>query len=166
MKRDHVQTPFAAPGRRNPTSGVSLYTGQPTIVFLTVCTLKQSPWLANKAAHESLYETWRNATAWLVSDYILMPDHLHLFCAPGCKGAGIENWILFWKRKFRRVHGNPDWRFQSRGWHHRLRSGESYSTKWRYMMENPVRKGLVGEVESWPFRGRVFDVWWNGGAKM
>lgn len=159
-KRDYVQTPFAEPGRKNPASGVHIYSGQTAIVFLTVRTLKQSKWLAGEVVHELICETWRSSAAWHVGDYILMPDHLHLFCAPHDVDVEIEDWILFWKRKFRRLHNNSHWRFQSRGWHHRLRSGERYSEKWRYMMENPVRRGLVEKVEDWPHRGRVFDVRW------
>jgi hypothetical protein len=43
---------------------------------------------------------WLNATAWLVGDYLLMPDHLHLFCAPRDIDMPIETWIRYWKRDF------------------------------------------------------------------
>ena len=162
MKERDTQSPFDEPGRKKPASGVHMYSGQPTFVFLTVKTLKKGDWMANDIAHELIHETWLGSRAWLVSDYILMPDHLHLFCAPGDQAAeiGIEAWISFWKRKFRLRHGNADWKFQSRGWHHRLRREESSSEKWRYMMENPIRRGLVEKVEDWPFRGRVFELRW------
>ena len=106
--------------------------------------------------------TWSEATAWLVGDYLLMPDHLHLFCAPRDLHFTIEEWIGYWKRQFSRKHGNEDWKFQSRGWHHRLRDGENYSEKWTYVQENPVRKGLIKRIEDWPFKGRVFDLIWTG----
>ncbi len=152
-KHDHARRPFAEPGRRNPATGVHVYSGRPTIVFLTVRTLKQGRWLANGAAHALLHRTWRDAAAWRVGDYVLMPDHLHLFCVPGDREIGIEDWITFWKRAFKRLHDHEDWSFQSRGWHHCLRSAENYSDKWRYVMENPVRKGLVrkglvGKIEN------------------
>ena len=50
----------------------------------------------------------------------------------------------------------------ARGWHHRLRDGESYGEKWTYVQENPFRKGLVQRIEDWPFKGRVFDLVWSG----
>jgi hypothetical protein len=56
----------------------------------------------------------------------------------------------------------PDRKFQSRGWHHRLRDGENYSEKWIYVQENPIRKGLVKRIEDWPFKGKVFDLAWTG----
>ena len=149
------------PGRRNPSPGGQVQSSGPTIVFLTVSTLKRQPWLANGTAHDLLREVWRHARAWLVGNYMLMPDHLHLVCTPGEQDTEIENWIRYWKREFRLRHANAGWRFQSRGWHHRLRAHESYSEKWDYMMENPVRKGLVKTPDEWPFRGGVFDLRWE-----
>jgi hypothetical protein len=74
----------------------------------------------------------------------------------------IEAWIAYWKREFALQHKNKDWKFQSRGWHHRIRNGENHSDKWRYIQENPVRKGLVKNSEGWRFKGRVFDLMWTG----
>jgi REP element-mobilizing transposase RayT len=91
-----------------------------------------------------------------------MPDHLHAFCAPHDLHFTIENWIAYWKREFRLKHKRAKWRFQSRGWHHRLRDGENHSQKWLYVQENPLRKGLVTRMEDWPFKGRVFDLVWTG----
>src|SRR5271170_1740546 len=93
-------------GRKNPASGVHVQPGQPNIVLLTVTTEARTPWLANKEAHRFLRETWLAATAWLVSDYLLMPDHLHAFCAPRDLSFTIEQWITFWKRDFHRRHGH------------------------------------------------------------
>ena len=36
-----------------------------------------------------------------------------------------------------------------------LRSSESYSEKWQYVEQNPVRAGLVGRVEDWPHHGTI-----------
>ncbi len=145
-------------GRRNPAAGVQLKLGEPNWVLLTVTTEHRVPWLADSVAHQLLHETWAEATAWLVSDYLLMPDHLHCFCAPLDLRFGIETWITYWKRLFRKKHGRPGWKFQSRGWHHRLRGDESYEQKWRYVQENPVRRGLVARIEDWPFKGRVHEI--------
>ena len=93
---------------------------------------------------------------------ILMPDHLHCFCAPIDLHFAIETWISCWKREFALKHKQTNWKFQSRGWHHRLRSGENYSEKWLYVQENPVRKHLCRCIEDWPFKGKVFDLIWTG----
>jgi putative transposase len=158
----NVQQNNPLPQRQNPSTGVLIQFGRSNTVLLTVATEKPARWLANEIAHQLLHQTWSEATAWLVGDYLLMPDHLHLFCAPRDLHFTIEEWIGYWKRQFSRKHGNEDWKFQSRGWHHRLRDGENYSEKWTYVQENPVRKGLIKRIEDWPFKGRVFDLIWTG----
>jgi putative transposase len=147
-------------GRKNPAAGVHVQFGESNIVLLTVTTENRVPWLANPVADRLLRETWQNAKAWLVGDYLLMPDHLHAFCAPRDLSFSIEQWITFWKRDFRRQHGREDWCFQSRGWHHRLRHGEDHSTKWLYIQENPVRKGLTNRIEGWPYQGTIHYIRW------
>ena len=149
-----------AVGRKNPATGVHIQLGRPNFVLLTVTTENRIPWLANPDAHHLLRETWVAATAWLVGDYLLMPDHLHLFCAPRDLSFTIEQWTTFWKRDFRRRHGREDWCFQSRGWHHRLRKDESYSAKWLYVQENPIRKGLAKQIADWPFKGTIHLLTW------
>ena len=139
--------PLHEPGRRTPAKGVHVSLGGPNWVFLTVCADKGGRWLAQTSVQRSLHEIWQNtATAWLVSDYLLMPDHLHLFCAPRDLKFTIERWMGFWKDRFAKTH--PDTGiFQSGGLHHRLRDGESYSQKWQYVRENPVRAGLAPRPE-------------------
>ena len=38
---------------------------------------------------------------------------------------------------------------------HVLRSSESYSQKWDYVKENPVRAGLVKSSDEWPWQGEI-----------
>jgi putative transposase len=155
-------TPFPGPGRRTPAKGVHISLGGPNCVFLTVCTERRERWLAQNSVQRALRQIWEEtATAWLVSDYLLMPDHLHLFCAPRDLKFTIERWMGFWKDRFAKTH--PDTGiFQPGGFHLRLRHGESYSQKWRYVLENPVRAKLVERTEDWPYFGRVHDIRWSG----
>jgi hypothetical protein len=41
-------------------------------------------------------------------------------------------------------------------------NGESYSQKWQYVRENPVRAALVARTEEWPYSGRVHEIRWSG----
>ncbi len=41
-----------------------------------------------------------------------------------------------------------------------MRSGEKYHEKWLYVRENPVRAGLVGDVEHWVFQGELNVLRW------
>ena len=115
------------PGRKKPAGGVKVLLWQPTIVLLSVCAKDRKPWIAQRAVQESLEEIWRKADAWLVGSYLLMPDHLHLFCAPRDLHFTIEQWLTFWKREFSRKHLTENWAWQRNGFHHRLR--EHVSTK-------------------------------------
>jgi len=143
------------PVRRSPEPGVHTSSFGPTMVFLTVATKDRRPWLAADEPHAVLRAVWREATAWVVGRYVLMPDHLHLFASPGEPVLEIEDWIRYWKRLFtQRISYSPG-RWQSKGWHHRLRQDESYAEKWDYVRHNPVRHGLVRDPGDWPYQGEL-----------
>ena len=100
------------------------------------------------------------AAAWLVGRYVIMPDHLHLFAAPGELAIDFDAWGKYWKRQFSIAHGQSHHRWQTDHWDRRLRSGESYAEKWDYVRHNPVREGLVKNVEDWPFQGELNELRW------
>jgi putative transposase len=135
---------------------------QPNWVWTSVCTANRSAWLAHEMMHRMLQETWAKANHWLVADYIIMPDHTHFFAAPYEIEYDFDQWVSYWTGQLSRLHRNPDWRWQSHPFHRRLRHGESYTAKWNYLRENPVRKGLVKSSDEWPFQGRIFDIIWQG----
>jgi REP-associated tyrosine transposase len=146
--------------RRHPAPGVFIFRGQATIVFLTVCTERRTRWLADPIVAQHLVESWRLSDAWMVGRYVIMPDHLHLFCSPVDEQLTIERWVTFWKRTFKRLDGVENRRFQTGGFHHRLRQPESYDQRWDYVRENPVRAGLVKHAEEWPFSGELNELRW------
>ena len=148
------------PKRKTPSKGVHVSLSGSNWVFLTVCTNRRERWLTDLSVMRSLHSIWKDeATAWLVNDYLLMPDHLHLFCAPHDTNFSIEQWMGFWKDRLSKTNYRTG-RFQTGGFHHRLRRGESYSEKWMYVQMNPVRAGLVEEPDDWPYRGRVHAIRW------
>jgi putative transposase len=50
----------------------------------------------------------------------------------------------------------PHW--QKGFFDHVMRSEESYSEKWLYVVENPVRKKLPACVEGWPYQGEIYPL--------
>ena len=65
------------------------------------------------------------------------------------------------KRSLTRVLGemgvsSPHW--QKGFFDHVMRSGESYSEKWNYVRNNPVRAGLVSESDAWRFQGEICEL--------
>jgi len=148
------------PQRRHPARTVHIHQGQPTIVFLTVCTRHRKPWLADNTTHTLIRRAWEQADRWWVGDYLLMPDHAHLFVWPRDLASPFDNWVRFWKSHFSKSHRNPACRWQQEAFHHRLRNRDEYHQKWNYVLENPVRAGLVQVAEEWPYRGCIHHLGW------
>jgi putative transposase len=149
------------PVRHHPHHAVILKEGAPTIVFLTVCTKDRVKWLARPEVHDCLVSVWREATAWYVGRYVLMPDHLHLFASPGTPELSLATWVKYWKSQFSKRHSQPLHRWQPDHWDTTLRSVRSYDEKWEYAVNNPVRHGFVGTASDWPFQGELFELRWQ-----
>jgi putative transposase len=134
---------------------------QPVILFVTVCTKERRPILATDQVHAVLIRVWPQAEQYRVGRYVIMPDHIHLFCAPtSCKPENVKLWVAFWKRlatiELRELR--PIW--QRDCWDTQLRQVHHYSGKWQYVVGNPVRKGLVDAPEQWPFQGCLNELGW------
>lgn len=106
---------------------------------------------------------WSDSTRWEVGEYVLMPDHVHLFARPCNPGVcGLSSWIAWWKSIVARELEMPVW--QRGVWDVRMRSAEAYAEKREYVRQNPVRAGLVTDPSEWPYRGRIHDLAWRGGV--
>jgi REP element-mobilizing transposase RayT len=84
-------------GRRRPVHQ-DLHEGfnMPVVVFLIVCTKDKKPILANDEVHTRLRESWLVADSWIVGRYVLMPDHLHLFCSPVTPQSPLlQQWVSY-----------------------------------------------------------------------
>jgi putative transposase len=133
------------------------------IYFVTACTDDRRSILNNADVHACFVE-FGNAGddhgAW-IGGYVLMPDHLHAFVVIDDKRLFLSAWMKSLKNalsKTLRSHGIPSPHWQKGFFDHILRSGESYSAKWEYVRENPVRAGLVKHWKDWPFAGEIFDL--------
>lgn len=133
-----------------------------TIIFLTVCTKQRRPILANEASHFCLCESWRTSAPWLVGRYMVMPDHIHLFCAPATwPPSPLAGWIRHWRTAYTRSTGSiPGSVWHRDYWDVQLRRHESYTTKWQYVSENPVRAGLAALSDDWPYQGELNVLSW------
>lgn len=147
--------------RSHPAHGVLLVDGQPTITFVTVCTKHRAPWLANDEVHSLLRKVWRDANAWLLGRYVIMPDHVHFFAGRTGREIELDHWIQYWKSQFSKQFGHPECRWLTDHWDTRMRSVEAYEEKWVYVQNNPVRHGLVTRPEDWPFRGEIHRLRWE-----
>jgi REP element-mobilizing transposase RayT len=98
------------------------------ILLLTVCTKNREPLLAESWVWELLVNAWGPTDHWKVGKYVVLPDHLHLFCSPMMEGRlSLARWVASWKSLISR-----NWRFPRQGplwqrsfWDRQIRSGES-----------------------------------------
>jgi putative transposase len=154
-----ANSPKGRPSRRYPAHPPPRrLRNRPTILFLTVCVDGRRKVLARPEIHGLLVAIWKRPGPWLVGKYLLMPDHLHLFCAPACEDApDLRNWVRFWKghasRSWPHPREAPIW--QKDCWDRQLRSSESYQQKWEYVRNNPVRAGLCRSADDWPYQGEI-----------
>jgi putative transposase len=96
--------------------------------------------------------------------YVIMPDHVHFFVR-GDPNFILSSWVGGLKRaisvalcKEPQATRLPLQRrslWQPGFFDHVLRSDESYSQKWEYVRNNPVRAGLVAHWHQWPHQGEV-----------
>lgn len=137
--------------------------GRSIIIFHTVCTKRRRPCLATSGVHEHVRAAWSRATHWLVGRYVIMPDHIHLFCSPAYLPANrLDLWVRFWKAGVSRLLGAPEGAlWQTDFWDKQLREGDSYQQKWDYVRENPVRAGLVQQAADWPYQGEYNVLRWR-----
>ena len=134
------------------------------IVFVTVTTKDRKPLLAQPDVHDLLLQIWMDSSHWLVGKYVVMPDHVHLFAAPaGPEALNVRDWVAYWKsmavRHWPRLDEKPIW--QREAWDRPLRRGDSYSAKWEYVRNNPVRHGLVAQADDWPYQGELNVLMWH-----
>jgi putative transposase len=120
------------------------------------------PWLANNEVHSALRDIWFKADRWETGIYVIMPDHIHLFAWPGKIEHDLDAWIRYWKSLVTKHLGSSACSWQQCFFHHTIRSFESAEAKRDYILQNPVRRGLVQKPEDWPYRGEIFryNEWW------
>jgi putative transposase len=151
-------------GRQHPAhvSPVERH-NEPVIIFLTVCSKDRKRIFASADVAQLIVGAWLGARSWLVGRYVIMPDHIHLFCAPGTfPPEPLKQWIRYWKavasKNWPCPNEHPIW--QRDFWDTQLRRHENYDQKWDYVNENPVRAGLVSSSEKWPFHGELNILRW------
>jgi REP element-mobilizing transposase RayT len=89
------------PNRHRPTHPAPVERfNEPVIVQVNVCTKDRQQLLACEAGHRLCRDAWQAADFWRVGRYTIMPDHIHLFCAPGrVPTSSLRQWVEFWKSR-------------------------------------------------------------------
>lgn len=134
------------------------------LYFFTACVAGRKPILANQRVFDAFEEFCYIGLerGFFVGCFVLMSDHLHLFIVvPRDVPYALSGWVKALKRSLTKVleaSGVPSPHWQRGFFDHVMRSRESYSEKWEYVRNNPVRAGLVNEADAWPFQGEICEL--------
>jgi len=132
----------------------------PPVYFVTLCTTHRRKVLANDVIHSVVVDYGQRGEedGFALGRYVIMPDHIHLFVA-GTYDFDLGLWIRGLKRVVAAaVSGGRKHLWQRGFFDHLIRSNESYLEKWDYVQQNPVRAGLVGDADEWPFQGEIVAI--------
>jgi len=130
------------------------------LYFVTFCTHERQRFLATHEVHSAFVLFAERAEFHFnvaVGLYVIMPDHVHLFVRGDCNFR-LGPWIGALKQALARAVRLPRERgqiWEEGFFDHVLRSNESYSQKWNYVRENPVRAGLVKSATDWAYQGEI-----------
>jgi putative transposase len=93
----------------------------------------------------------------LVWAYCFMPDHVHLLVEGKDSNADMKHLVALFKQKsgywFKSTYGVKLW--APNYYEHVLRNDEATRAVARYIVQNPVRKGMVDDCSSYPYSGSL-----------
>jgi len=125
---------------------------------LTFCTHQRQSIFTT---HDNVTRAWSQILraaqerAFDVIAYCFMPDHVHLVAQGTAEHSDLKRFMSLAKQysgyEYKRRTDRNLW--QPYAYEHVLRHDESLTRAVRYVIENPVRKGLVEHPRDYPFLG-------------
>ena len=143
---------------RNQPLDAEIYATPGTAVLFTIRAERGAPFAERPEFCGAIIDLLRESRAtyrcW-VGAYCLMPDHLHLVAGPLEMVS-----VLTFVERFKGRSTNHSWTYgcsgklwQNRQHDHVVRSTEALEDINAYVLQNPVRAGLVEQAEDWPWSG-------------
>jgi REP-associated tyrosine transposase len=128
--------------------------------FVTFCT--QHRWILPERIRQLVLEccTHDNATKFDLRVAVVMPDHVHMIFTPLLNELAMEFHSLAEimdavkgasAHRINKALGRTGRVWQAESFDHVLRSSENLDAKIIYLLENPVRAGLVREWTDYPW---------------
>jgi putative transposase len=126
--------------------------------FLTLCTCNRKKWFQDAAVVDQVRSQLTRIASDLqfaVPAHCLMPDHAHLLVEGTTPTSDLQQFVVSFKQKTGfEFAANRNTRLWQDGYYDRiLRSDEATLTVVRYILENPVRAGLVARFSDYSFSG-------------
>ena len=141
---------------RRPRLDPSVYGYSGHAIHLTIGTYGAQPYFARSRdlAHTVMSALEAAATACNIKllCYCLMPDHLHVVAVVEPGGAGIPTFVKSFKTRATLAAKSSGWgRLWQRSYYDRVvRSSEDLQGLCLYVVNNPVRRELVSNWQSYP----------------
>jgi putative transposase len=159
-----VNAPDRDPGRRSlPHHSPHDVINKSILIYVTVTVDRRRSILNRKDSVQTILDAWKTADEWLVGRYVIMPEHMHFFCAPRVQNRTLKQWMQFWRssaaRRWPREDEKPIW--QKDFFDRQLRSGESYRQKWLYVWHNPFVAKFCSRPQDWPWQGELNTLVWH-----
>ena len=135
------------------------YKGQVSVVF-TLCLKEKRELLSQTETVTALVDILDSVikeTSCIVPVYCFMPDHQHLIITGTSKGSDTWNAVVKYKQKtgFWMSKNRSEMRWQKDFYDQVIRANEDVAAQVKYILDNPVRKGLAETWEHYPFKGSV-----------
>jgi putative transposase len=125
--------------------------------FVTSVTWERRPLFRSERAATLFIETllgYRDRGTFRLYEFVLMPDHVHLLLGPKATLA-LERAMQFIKggysHRFMKETGSRMELWERSFTNHRIRDAADYENHRSYIHLNPVRAGLVGSAENYPY---------------
>ena len=136
----------------------AVYQNPGTVYSITIATRRRNPVFIDLPFSKACLAILKEMSVYSevrVFAYCMMPDHIHLLLGTSAEGS-IVPFLGSWKsrcyRERRRLGLSR--RFWQRSFYdHILRSDEDLRRAAQYILENPVRAGLVRDVGDYPLSG-------------
>jgi putative transposase len=133
------------------------------IYFVTICSARRKTLFTNPELAALLLDVLQakcSAHAFNIYAFCFMPDHIHLELVALSNGSNLVAMLRDFKgastAAARRLGFRALW--QKGFYDHVLRSGEAADAVAWYILNNPVRRGLVNQMREWSHSGSwMFD---------
>ena len=126
--------------------------------FITACTLdRRKSFISDEFCENCRVELFALSSAYgFVTDaYVFMPDHVHWVCEAQHAGASLPRFVSMFKQRTGFAwHQRTGVRLWQKGyWERVLRVNDNSLSIARYIIENPVRAGLVRDARDYRYVG-------------
>ncbi len=135
----------------------------PPLYFITFCTFDRKPLLATDLFHTYFVTHMKRKSDEdiVCGEFVIMPDHIHLFLRVDPYRYTLGKTVGFIKQALSqplRQQGITPPHWQPGFFDHILRNADSYSNKWNYVRNNPLRAGLVEHSSDWKYQGTITPI--------